>query len=110
MSFELKFFFMYAITMTFITLLLGSFFPSNNVSDFDREEFVNNATQDLNFISSIALSSILSSSINTMDLFGVDFIGVIENVPTWLTSIISLYAIMSTLVIIFYFIKILWIG
>lgn len=110
MSTELKFIGIGLFSMLITGIFLQSFFPSENVSVFDRQQYINDITNEMGSISGFITSSLLNIGIEIFELFGIDFISASESLPLWVVSILSLYVTFLTFVTLFYLVDRLWIG
>ena len=128
MTIELRIFF-YTLFFAFISSLFISMIVEELPQD-EREQIVQNIldeyrvdSDDLDFtnpldwwefVSSGFQVTILSLIFNTFDvfssIFGVDYISFVGLVPVWLSTFIFLLYLVSFVSLLFYLIRILWIG
>jgi hypothetical protein len=100
------------IFMVITNISLGYIIDESMITNYDAETEVSDYVDslDLGWFSGGALSLILSISSLFFSLFGVDFILMIEVLPTFMLTILTFFNVLIVFSLIMYLIDRIWIG
>ncbi|MFW6377221.1 MAG: hypothetical protein ACOCZ5_01120 [bacterium] len=96
------------ITMLILNGVVGLLTP--NYSLQDRQETLDELTDEMGVLSSTIVDTILALGSGLFSLFGVDFIASIDVLPTWFISFLVVYNVIVIFSFIMYLVDRFWFG
>lgn len=96
--------------MALLNISLGFIIDSSLIENYDQQQVIDDLTSELGAIAGFITNALLDIGQFLFGLFGVDFIASITILPLWVISLLVLYNIIVSIMVVFYIVDRLWVG
>lgn len=96
--------------MTILNIFVGFLYPSDAITLYDRDSQIDTITENLGGISGFITGGLLEIGAFLFSLYGIDFIGFITDLPSFIATLFVVFNLSVVLATVFYIIDRFWIG